>query len=64
MLNLWTKHTNGKMLVFDLESDGLLDDVTCIHCLVIHDTEADKTYVYNDQVIKNHHSWCSALGRC
>ena len=49
MLNLWTKHTNGKMLVFDLESDGLLDDVTCIHCLVIHDTETDKTYVYNDQ---------------
>jgi len=49
VLSLWTKHTNGKMLVFDLESDGLLDDVTCIHCLVIHDTEADKTYVYNDQ---------------
>ena len=37
------------MLVFDLESDGLLDDVTCIHCLVIYDSEADKTYVYNDQ---------------
>ena len=37
------------MLVFDLESDGLLDDVTCIHCLVIYDSEADKTYVNNDQ---------------
>ena len=49
MLSLWTKHTTGKMLVFDLESDGLLDDVTCIHCLVIYDSEADKTYIYNDQ---------------
>ena len=37
------------MLVFDLESDGLLDDVTRIHCLVIYDTEVEKTYVYNDQ---------------
>ena len=37
------------MLVFDLESNGLLDDVTCIHCLVIHDTEVDETYVFNDQ---------------
>ena len=37
------------MLVFDLESDGLLDDVTRIHCLVIYDTEVDETIVYNDQ---------------
>ena len=37
------------MLVFDLESDGLLDDVTRIHCLVIYDTEADQTLVYNDE---------------
>ena len=37
------------MLVFDLESDGLLDDVTCIHCLVIYDTESDQTLVYNDE---------------
>lgn len=27
------------MLVFDLESDGLLDDLTKIHCLVIYDGE-------------------------
>ncbi len=37
------------MLVFDLETDGLLDDVTKIHCLVIYDSEADTTCIYNDQ---------------
>ncbi len=37
------------MLVFDLETDGLLNDVTCIHCLVIFDSKTDETYVYNDQ---------------
>lgn len=36
------------MLVFDLETDGLLNDVTCIHCLVIYDSETDQTLVYND----------------
>ena len=25
------------MLIFDLETDGLLDDVTKIHCMVTHD---------------------------
>ena len=37
------------MLVFDLESDGLLNDVTKIHCLVIYDSEADSTIIYNDK---------------
>jgi hypothetical protein len=37
------------MLIFDLESDGLLDDVTTIHCLVIYDSEDDETLIYNDQ---------------
>ena len=37
------------MLIFDLESDGLLDDVTQIHCIVIYDSETDQTLVYNDQ---------------
>lgn len=36
-------------LVFDLETDGLLDDVTCIHCVGIYDLNADETYVFNDQ---------------
>ena len=37
------------MLVFDLETDGLLNDVTKIHCLVIYDSEADSTIIYNDK---------------
>ena len=37
------------MLVFDLETDGLYDDVTRIHCLVIHDSDTDQTLVYNDE---------------
>lgn len=37
------------MLIFDLETDGLLQDVTKIHCLVIHDDKAAATYRYNDE---------------
>ena len=37
------------MLVFDLETDGLLNDLTKIHCLVIYDSDTDSTIVYNDQ---------------
>jgi hypothetical protein len=36
-------------LIFDLETNGLLYDLSCIHCLVIHDLEADQTLVYNDE---------------
>ena len=36
------------MIVFDLETDGLLRDVSTIHCLVLHDTEEDETHVFND----------------
>ena len=42
------------MLVFDLETDGLLNDVTQIHCLCIYDTEAKETMVFNDQAFKRH----------
>lgn len=31
-------------LIFDLESDGLLDDVTKVHCLVIKDTDSGEVY--------------------
>ena len=37
------------MLIFDLESDGFLDNVTKINCLVIYDDETDQTLVYNDE---------------
>lgn len=36
-------------LIFDLETNGLLHDVTRIHCLGIYDTETNQTLVYNDQ---------------
>ena len=35
-------------LVFDIETDGLLQNVTTIHCLAIHDLQTDKTVAYND----------------
>ena len=37
------------MLLFDLETDGLLNDATKIHCLCIYDTDTEKTMVFNDQ---------------
>ena len=36
------------MLVFDLETDGLLHAVSQIHCMVIYNTDDDTTTVYND----------------
>ena len=39
----------GTMLIFDIETNGLLHNVTTVHCLVIHDTETDKTMVFNDE---------------
>ena len=36
---------NGRVnLVFDIETDGLLYNVTTIHCLAIHDLETKETY--------------------
>ena len=40
---------SGNTLVFDLESNGLLNDVTKIHCLVIYEQETGNTLVYNDE---------------
>ena len=40
------------MLIFDLESNGLLKSVTTIHCIAIHDTETEETTVYNDESFK------------
>ena len=40
---------SGNTLVFDLESNGLLNDVTKIHCLVIHEQETGETVAYNDE---------------
>ena len=37
------------MLVFDIETNGLLYDVSQIHCISTFDTKEEKTYEYNDQ---------------
>ena len=37
------------MLVFDIETNGLLYDVSKIHCISTFDTKEEKTYVYNNQ---------------
>ena len=36
-------------LIFDLETDGLLYNVSTIHCLAIYDFETKETISYNDQ---------------
>jgi len=36
-------------LIFDVESDGLLDETKEIHCIVIHDTKTGETTRYNTQ---------------
>ena len=35
-------------LIFDIETNGLYDDVTCIHCIGVYDIDAKQTLVYND----------------
>jgi DNA polymerase I len=37
-------------LIFDLETDGLLDEVTKVHCLVIKDTEDGHVYQYTTKI--------------
>jgi len=37
---------NDRWLVFDLESDGLYDKVTKIHCIVIYDITRQQTFSY------------------
>lgn len=36
------------MIIFDIETDGLLDKVSKIHCIGIYDTESNQTLTYND----------------
>lgn len=36
------------MIVFDIETDGLINDCTQIHCLIAYDTETKETYTYSD----------------
>jgi DNA polymerase I-like protein with 3'-5' exonuclease and polymerase domains len=40
-----------KFFVFDLETDGLYDEVTTIYCLVLHDLNRDQTFTYGPDSI-------------
>jgi hypothetical protein len=35
-------------LIFDIETDGLINDVTCIHCIGIKDLDTGQTLAFND----------------
>ena len=37
-----------QMLIFDCETNGLLYDVSEIHCVAIYDSETEETTVFND----------------
>ena len=37
------------MLVFDIETNGLLNDVSTIHCIATFDTETETSCVFNDR---------------
>ena len=38
-----------QMLVFDCETNGLLHDVSEIHCIAIFDSQKEETFVFNNQ---------------
>ena len=48
MPNSKTKHSTGTV-VFDLETNGLLNDATHIHCLSIYWEKDDRTESFNDE---------------
>jgi DNA polymerase-1 len=40
------------MIIFDIETDGLLQDVTKVHCLVIQDTRTGKVWDFHGSSMK------------
>ena len=49
-------------LVFDLETNGLLNDVTRIHCIAIYDSTTNEIETYNDEK-NNKYSITEGIGR-
>ena len=41
--------TDGDTIVFDLETNGLLNDATRIHCVSLYSNETDTIESYNDE---------------
>ena len=50
-------------LVFDLETNGLLHDLTRIHCLAIYDSTTDTVETYNDEKNNNKYSISEGIGK-
>ena len=44
---------NDKWYVFDIETDGLYDDVTKIFCIVIYDVTRQQTFTYGPDTIND-----------
>ena len=40
------------MLIFDIETDGLLDTVSILHCMCIYDTAEEKMYRYTPDTVR------------
>ena len=40
-------------LLFDIETDGLLDTVSKIHCVVARDVDTDEEYVWTGDKVKD-----------
>jgi len=41
--------TDSRTLIFDLETNGLLNDVTQIHCIAYHESDRDEISSFNDE---------------
>ena len=41
--------TDGRTLIFDIETNGLYNDATQIHCIAFYDSETDEVESYNDE---------------
>ena len=60
-LNTKTKRSDGTVddyLIFDLEANGLYNDVTQIHCISYYDPELDEVESFNDEC-----DWKNPTGR-
>jgi hypothetical protein len=54
----------GPRVVFDIESDGLLDSATKVHCVTVADLDSDKTEVFGPKQIKKGLTRLKALKAC
>ena len=50
-------------LVFDLETNGLLHDLTRVHCLAIYDSTTDAIETYNDEKNNNKYSISEGINK-